>query len=77
MKENKLYKKTIADGEHVFGVGAKYTGMIFDTDTLHYAGKVESQNFIRKIIRFDFQKRKTLGFFCDAIFSKIRSFLTL
>ena len=77
MKENELYKKTIADGEHVLGGEAKYTGMIFDTDTLHYAGKVESQNFIRKIIRFDFKKRRTLGFFCDAIFSKIRSFLTL
>ena len=74
MIKSKQFEKTILNGEHIFVGGDKYTGTIFDTDTLHYAGKVEKENFTRKIIRFDFKKRKTSGYYFDAIFSKVKSF---
>ena len=34
--------------------GKKYSIVIFKTDTIHLAGKVKHPNFIRKVIRFDF-----------------------
>ena len=35
--------------------GKKYSLIIFNTDTLHRAGKVEIENFKRKTVRFDFK----------------------
>jgi hypothetical protein len=75
MQKSKEYEKIIQNGCKVFVGGDKYTGTIFDTDTLHYAGKVEKQDFVRKIIRFDFKKKKTLGFYFDAFFSKINKYI--
>ena len=34
--------------------GKQYSLVIFNTDTLHKASKIEKKNFIRKTIRFDF-----------------------
>ncbi|MDA9627109.1 hypothetical protein N9S53_01465 [Candidatus Pelagibacter sp.] len=71
MKNNKELNELILNSEKVVASNNKYSGLIFNTDTVHCASKITKQNFTRLIVRFDFKQPTKLGVYLDNFYSRV------
>ena len=76
MNNNKEIESLENSFEKIIASNCKHSALIFNTDTLHCAGKIKKENFKRLNVRFDFNLNRKSGVYLDNIFTRISNIYT-